>query len=85
MQGNVVQQSQAIRRLTTLRESREFFQHNIDKLRETGHRFIVLHGRDIVATEDTSDKAWKTVASKSVPAVECLLVTVPQPGESYFY
>ena len=71
--------------LRKIREARDFYEAHLDDLRAMKHRYIVLRGEDIVATSDDPDDAWAQVLKARLPVTECLLVHVPQEGESYFY
>ena len=74
-------------RLKASKASTEFFQQNLDKLRELGHRYVILKGAKAVAYGDNPEAAWRR-AEEELPADQlsaCILVHVPKPGESFFF
>lgn len=77
--------SPAIQRLQLLHKARDYFQQNLDNLRDQGKRYVVLRGDEIVAAADDADICWQSALKARVPLTECLLFHVPQKGESYFY
>lgn len=61
----------------------QYFTSHLDDLQATGHRYIVLHGDELVAHAKTPELAWLNLDADAHPRDECSLFFVPQPGETY--
>lgn len=72
-------------RLRAAKASAEFFGKGLERLRRSGAPYVVLHRDVVVATGATADQAWESAATTRATLDECVLVFVPQEGDSYYF
>lgn len=74
-----------LERLRATRESTQYFQDHLDEIREIGAPYVVLHRDELVADGETAEEAWEQARAQDAPLDQCILIWVPEEGESYFF
>lgn len=71
-------------KLRALQESADYFQRHLDDLRARGVSYVVLHEDDVVGEGDSPEEAWGAAEQADAPIDECVMVYVPDEGETFY-